>query len=325
MISANTVEPARICVVITAFNCEAFIDDAIQSVLAQTMPVDEIVVIDDGSTDQTAAIVQSYAPAGVRYIYQENAGAGAARNRGIAETSGEFVAFLDGDDLWVEDKIERQVTFLQDHPDVVLVTGDKCYWNTFTGERRIDRYGVGRGQDVLREVTIRNVVGNPSMVTLRRSILIKSGLFDTESRSSPEDWELWIRIAACGEIRHLPGTVVIYRWHSNNVTRRNRAERIALSLEISKRAISAYHSPWWRPVLAARAWSRARFLEASRGLPQSTPRLQRLSYAVPSLLAYPLDDTLAKLALIGHTLLGRKAYKQFITPLRRLLRPAVDS
>ena len=95
--------------IITTYNYGRFIEGAIDSVLHQTRPPDEVVVVDDGSTDDTAAIVARYRSRGVRYIYQQNAGAGSARNRGIQATSGELVAFLDADDRWLPDKIALQL------------------------------------------------------------------------------------------------------------------------------------------------------------------------------------------------------------------------
>src|SRR5689334_1491177 len=94
----------HVSAIITTYNYAQFIRGAIESVLQQTVCPAEIVVVDDGSTDNTAAIVARYAAAGVRYVYQENGGASAARNRGLRETQGELVAFLDGDDRWLPDK-----------------------------------------------------------------------------------------------------------------------------------------------------------------------------------------------------------------------------
>src|SRR5512141_947607 len=112
-----------ISVVIPAFNSAAFVRDAIASVRGQTVPVAEIIVVDDGSTDDTEQACRSCA-ANVHYVFQRNRGPAAARNRGIAESHGEFVAFLDADDLWVSDKIARQLRALAAHPDAALVAGD---------------------------------------------------------------------------------------------------------------------------------------------------------------------------------------------------------
>ena len=106
----------RVSAIITAYNSEAFIADAIASVLHQSRPVDEILVVDDGSTDRTREIVDGYKTQGVSYHFQENSGAGAARNLGIERCTGDFVAFLDADDAWLEDKNRLQAEYLAAHP-----------------------------------------------------------------------------------------------------------------------------------------------------------------------------------------------------------------
>lgn len=94
----------RVSAVITAYNSETFVKDAVESVLRQTLPVNEVVVVDDGSSDRTGEIVKQFAERGVRYLYQDNQGPGAARNCGVNETSGELIAFLDADDIWLKHK-----------------------------------------------------------------------------------------------------------------------------------------------------------------------------------------------------------------------------
>ncbi len=108
-----------ISVIIPAYNAARFVGEAIESVLAQTYPAGEIVVIDDGSVDETAAVASRYA--GVRVIRQENRGIGRTRNRGMGETTGELVAFLDADDLWLPAKLQRQVEWLRANPECDMV------------------------------------------------------------------------------------------------------------------------------------------------------------------------------------------------------------
>lgn len=110
-----------ISVVIPSYNCEKYLGRAIDSVLDQTYPVLECIVVNDGSTDGTACLVASYAEQ-VVFIEQSNQGASAARNAGIARAQGEYIAFLDADDYWHPTKLEKQARLLQDHPDLVLVS-----------------------------------------------------------------------------------------------------------------------------------------------------------------------------------------------------------
>jgi len=113
----------RISVVLPVYNRATYVGEAIASVLAQTLPPDELIVIDDGSTDESLAVVEGFARPGLHVIRQENAGIGAARNRGLAAATGELIAFIDSDDLWERDKLELQVDALRERDDVQLVFG----------------------------------------------------------------------------------------------------------------------------------------------------------------------------------------------------------
>lgn len=111
-----------VSVVLPVCNGERYVGEAIESVLRQTRPPDEVVVVDDGSTDGSLAVVERYAPR-VRHVVQPNAGVGAARNRGVELARGRFLAFLDHDDLWVEDKLDRQLEALGADPSLEAVFG----------------------------------------------------------------------------------------------------------------------------------------------------------------------------------------------------------
>jgi len=119
----STEVSTNVSVIIPAYNSEKFIRRAIDSVLAQTHPAAEIIVVDDGSTDNTGEIVQSYGPP-VQYLHQENAGPGAARNAGIRAARGDWIAFLDHDDEWLPEKLQVQLDLLQRHPDLVWATSN---------------------------------------------------------------------------------------------------------------------------------------------------------------------------------------------------------
>ena len=111
---------ARVSSIVPVFNGERYLEEAINSMLAQEYPDMEVLIVDDGSTDDTAAIARSYGGR-IRYRYQPNAGLSAARNTGIRETSGDLIAFLDADDVWSEEKIVTQIRYLNAHPAVDAV------------------------------------------------------------------------------------------------------------------------------------------------------------------------------------------------------------
>jgi len=114
---------ARVSVVLPVYNRAAYVGETIASVLAQTLPPDELIVVDDGSTDESIAVVESFARPCLHVIRQENAGIGAARNRGLEAATGELIAFIDSDDVWERDKLELQVRAMGERDEVQLVFG----------------------------------------------------------------------------------------------------------------------------------------------------------------------------------------------------------
>jgi glycosyltransferase involved in cell wall biosynthesis len=112
----------KISIIIPVFNTEKYLAEAIESVLSQTLKPTEIIVVDDGSTDKSVEVARQFEPL-VRIISQANKGVGAARNVGIQETSGDFLAFLDADDFWTENKLEIQLSYLENNPKTDMVFG----------------------------------------------------------------------------------------------------------------------------------------------------------------------------------------------------------
>jgi glycosyltransferase involved in cell wall biosynthesis len=195
-----------VSVVIPTHNCAAFIEQTIESVLAQTMGDLEIIVVDDGSSDDTAARLARFGGA-IDYLRQGQRGAAAARNAGIARARGAYVAFLDADDLWREDKLEAQIRLVRGHADVGLVFSDAEWFNdggtlapSFIAGR--DRFRPGRevppgGTWVgrcFRTLLLQNFI-TTSTVLIPRDALRAVGVFD-ESYPTGEDHHLWLRLAA---------------------------------------------------------------------------------------------------------------------------------
>ena len=169
---------ALISVIIPSFNSATVLPDAIASVIAQTRPADEIIVVDDGSTDATAAVCGTLRRR-IRYIRQENARASAARNRGVAESTGEWLAFLDADDEWLPDKLEKQMSALSADPEAAFCVTAADVWSAH--DRRFERCGY-RGsmdRDHLRsELLVRNVfTGLCSSIVVRRDAFNAVGGF----------------------------------------------------------------------------------------------------------------------------------------------------
>jgi glycosyltransferase involved in cell wall biosynthesis len=194
-------------VIIPAFNRAAFLREAIDSVLAQTEKDFELIVVDDGSTDHTRELVAEYGDR-IRYFFQPNAGVSAARNLGIRHAAGKFVAFLDSDDLWLPQKLARQMQWMAAHPHLLL-----CY----TGEIWIRR-GVRVNQKLIHAkaggwiypLCLPRCIISPSSVLMRRELFAAVGLFD-EQLPVCEDYDLWLRIASRFEVSYIAEPLIVKR------------------------------------------------------------------------------------------------------------------
>jgi glycosyltransferase involved in cell wall biosynthesis len=208
-----------VSVVIPCFNYGRFLRDAVASIHSQTFAEHEIIVVDDGSTDETEAVARGLGAA-VRYLRQPNQGPSAARNRGIAAARGRYVAFLDADDTWHPEKLARQVPILEQRPDVVLVYTDSTSFDGATGAefgRHGERFAHFHGRVLGRLVEAGNFI--PSATPLvRRTTLEEVGGFDATMRSS-EDWDLWVRLAARGEVGYIDEPLARYRLHGAQASR----------------------------------------------------------------------------------------------------------
>lgn len=207
-----------ISVIIPSYNSARFVPEAVESALAQTVPPDEIIVVDDGSTDDTQARLLPYRGS-IRYISQRNAGVAAARNRGIRASRGSLIAFLDADDRWLPQKLERQLECLAAHPDSGLVHTDLLYWNDQTGELTPSL----PGRDRFVGFCVREFFWwcgvNTSSVLLRRHCLEAVGLFDERIPGGySEDLDLFLRIAPRFQLAFVSEPLVHYRRHGNNAT-----------------------------------------------------------------------------------------------------------
>ena len=183
--------PLRVSVVIPTYNRARYLSAAIDSALSQSVPPHEIIVVDDGSVDETPQLCARYGDL-VRYIYQENAGPSSARNNGIALATGDLVAFLDSDDVWLPGKVERQVS---------LFTADPSLGLCATAHHSCDEGGAivrthcicpTKPTGIRREIIVRNLFCTPS-VMVRRECFSHTGMFDV-TLNFGEDWDMWLRI-----------------------------------------------------------------------------------------------------------------------------------
>lgn len=209
----------KVSVSIPAYNYANYLPEAIDSILAQTLKDWELVVVDDGSTDNTKEVVYRYIKKygdKIRYVYQENRGLAGARNTGILNTLGEYIAFLDADDIWMPTKLERESHFLDTHHEVGAVYSD---WEFFGSKKEGHtigsvEYPFTRGW-VLKKFFIKCPVSYSSIM-IRRICFDKVGLFD-ETLKQCEDVDISLRIARYFQIDFIKEPLSGYRYHEKNM------------------------------------------------------------------------------------------------------------
>jgi glycosyltransferase involved in cell wall biosynthesis len=210
-------QTTKVSIVLPAYNAMTYLPQAYQSALAQTFTDFEILIVNDGSSDNIEEWVAKITDSRVRYIPQKNQGAQGARNTGINNAKGEYVALLDADDLWEATKLEKQVCLLDENPEVGLVD---------TWIILIDREGNSKGwvhastaegqiwEEIIQEPTI--ICGSSPMI--RRQCFEKVGVFDPSLRYAG-DWDLWIRIASRYSFALVKEPLVRYRLHPQNTSK----------------------------------------------------------------------------------------------------------
>ncbi len=208
-------ERPLVSVIIPNYNYARYLPQAIDSVLAQTYPRVEIVVVDDGSRDDSAAVLERYGSQ-INAIRQQNQGVAAARNRGAQASSGEYLAFLDADDYWLPAKLERQMARFQQEPELGMVY---CSVEEFNeqGTVRFLRDGAEGwvAKDLLLGQRMAFFGGGSGFVT-PRAVFDEVGGFD-ERLSTSADWELIYRLAARRKTGFVPDVLLKYRIHSSNM------------------------------------------------------------------------------------------------------------
>jgi glycosyltransferase involved in cell wall biosynthesis len=250
----------RVDVVIPAYNAASFIEDALASVAAQGDCVARVIVVDDGSTDDTVAIAEAF---GLRHpglalvcLRQPNAGPSAARNRGLAHVQAEFVAMLDADDIWAPQKLQRQLEVF-DHPRFEQLGVVYCGYGLMSesGERQENR-GFRLDPSVRGDVSERLLEGNlvagsASAVLIRRACLERVGTFD-ERLVCAEDWDLWLRIAEHYAFDFVEDELVWLRQHPSNA-QKNELRMLGGELLFLNKLYLARKARWYH---LARLWRR---------------------------------------------------------------------
>ena len=216
-----------VSVIIPTYKHRDFVQATLNSVFAQTFTDYEVIVINDGSPDDTAAVLQPLADAGrIRYIEQQNQGQSAARNRGIAEAQGEFIALLDDDDLWPSDKLQWQVDALRENAAAVMVYGGASFVKP---EFDLVKDGSGGGAgfhpdkastvgSAYKEFMVTNPTSSPGQTLIRAAAVKQTQGFDPKIWGA-DDYDLYVRLAKLGDFIYVRRLALYYRQHAENASK----------------------------------------------------------------------------------------------------------
>lgn len=212
----STLNPILVSVIIPAYNSEKTIKETIESVLKQSFTNFELIIINDGSPDSTIEVIAEIQDSRIKVFSYPNAGGNVSRNRGLHLAVGEFVSFLDADDLWTPDKLQSQLKALQEN-----VTAKVAYsWTDYisaNSEFLLSGKRVNLNGNVYESLLINNFLENGSNPLICRKALIKLGGFD-ESLSAAQDWDMWLRLASKFDFICVPSVQILYRISANSVS-----------------------------------------------------------------------------------------------------------
>ena len=246
----------KVSVLMSVYNGEHYLPEAVESILEQTFKDFEFVIVDDGSKDSTWQMLTKYAAQDARIVLirnHENIGLQRSLNKGLYQTRGELIARMDADDVSLSDRLKLQTHFLDSHPEIGALG---------TAIEFIDEQGISRGKDhvpvdheSLQALLLVNNCLHHSSMMIRRSLVQKVGEYDEKMRYV-EDYDLWWRLSRLAGIANLPDVLVRRRYRGKSITWLYRHEMLKAALELSLRAVreslngrlldeEAYKRFWW--------------------------------------------------------------------------------
>ncbi|WP_315790564.1 glycosyltransferase [Fischerella sp. JS2] len=222
-------------IVIPTYNSEKTIRQTIESVLKQTFSDFELIIINDGSTDSTLEVISEFQDSRIKIFSFENAGGNVSRNRGLERATGEFVSFLDADDLWTFDKLESQLNALKANPQAAVAYS----WTDYIDEQGkflLSGTHITANGNVYEQLLISNFLENGSNPLIRRKALLELGGFD-EHLTAAQDWDMWLRLAQNFNFIAVPRVQILYRISANSLST-NLARQEKASLQVLDKACS---------------------------------------------------------------------------------------
>ena len=242
--------PPRVSVIMPAFNTAAYIAESIDSVLEQDYPNLELIVVDDGSTDGTVEIVRSYGDR-LTLLTQQNQGAAVARNAGIAAATGEYIAFIDSDDVWLPGKVTAQVLYMQQHPEIGFTHTRFLSWKPDANGAFPPPAEMAKPQMPVREAPgvvaegsgwvynqlLMKSLSHTITVMMRRQLVDEVGDFDPQLKRG-QDYDYWIRASRLSEYRQLDRVTALYRLHGAGCI--TRYPDVNYEVEVVQRALARW-------------------------------------------------------------------------------------
>jgi glycosyltransferase involved in cell wall biosynthesis len=223
----------RVSIILPTYNGAKYINRAIESVLSQTLSDWELLVINDGSTDETEEIIKEYIKKDNRIIYlkQENQGPAIARKNGIEKSKGEYIAFIDDDDVWIDkNKLNAQVDFLDENYEYVMV-GTSGIIIDETGEKIMDYIVPVSNESIKRSFLLKNPFIQSS-VLLRKNIFNKIGEFPTPGIKFAQDYELFLTVSLFGKIENFNEKTISYFMRSGNISTLHKKDILKNNIEL---------------------------------------------------------------------------------------------
>ena len=267
---------SKISVLMPAYNSEKTIKKTIESVLKQTFSDFELIIINDGSTDLTLAEIESIKDKRLQVFTHTHSGASATRNQGIALLKGDFISFIDADDIWTPDKLDLQFKALQEHPEAaVAYSWTDCVdenYNFLRSGSHITFNG-----DVYQQLLLRDFIESGSNPLIRQEAIKEVGGFDI-SLGNANDWDMWIRLAALYQFVAVPSVQILYRVSTNSLS--NNIWRMeACSLKIIERECN-YHPQKLQTLKKDILANRYKYLtfKALEGMPSSKKGLASMRF-----------------------------------------------
>ncbi|MDX2098611.1 MAG: glycosyltransferase [Leptolyngbyaceae cyanobacterium bins.59] len=229
-----------VSIIVPVFNGEKYLKSTIESVLIQTFSDFEIIVINDGSTDRSLEVLSTIKDSRIQIFTYENAGVSVSRNRGIAIASGEYISFLDADDLWTSNKLENQLAALKNNPDAAVVYS----WTDYIDQDEKFLYPgshCSKTGNIHQDLLVQNFIENGSNILLKKQTLLSVGDFDP-ALVPAEDWDLCLRLAAHHLFTVVPQPQILYRISPSSASANVMRQEVS-TLKVLEKHCSLYQIP----------------------------------------------------------------------------------